>query len=105
MRRLGVAVLGVASATLLATSSVAAGGSSDWVRIASGLHSPRGVDVAPNGEVYVAIAGVGDGSPNGNPGPTGEVIRIQYPRSDSPRVKTVATGLPSVGSEGESVGP
>ena len=105
MRRMSVALVAGAAMALVTTMPVTAS-NPVWTRIASGLHSPRGVDVGPDGSVYVVEAGVGAGTSADAPGPTGEIIRIQYPRSAQPRIWSVATGLTSFGSRaGETVGP
>lgn len=105
MKRRYAALLAVGATALLTTSPVSAANPT-WTRIASGLHNPRGVAVGPDGNVYVALAGVGAGTSVDALGPTGGVIKIQYPRSANPRTWTVASGLTSFGSSrgGETAG-
>ena len=73
--------------------------------VATGLNSPRGLDVAPNGDVYVAEAGKGGNGPC-LPGPeggevclgaTGSVTAIENGNEEQHRV---VTGLPSLAEEG-----
>ena len=73
--------------------------------VATGLNSPRGIDVAPNGDVYVAEAGKGGNGPC-LPGPeggevcfgaTGSVTAIENGNEEQHRV---VTGLPSLAEEG-----
>ena len=96
----------VAVTAVLTTSPVSAA-SPTWTRIASGLHNPRGVDVGPDGNVYVVEAGVGAGTTDPAVGYTGEISKIQYPRSSNPRVWSVQTGLLSFGNQngGDTAGP
>ncbi len=80
--------------------------------VATGLNSPRGLDVAPNGDVYVAEAGKGGNGPC-LPGPeggevcfgaTGSVTAIENGNEEQHRV---VTGLPSLAEEGgfAAIGP
>lgn len=111
MRRTSAALFAIAvTAALTAAPATAAkpmAADPTWTRIASGLHSPRGIDVGPDGNVYVVEAGVGAGTNTPNVGPTGEIIKIQYPRAAHPRIWTVQAGLLSFGDAngGDTVGP
>ncbi len=71
--------------------------------IAGGLNNPRGLTVGPGGRLYVAEAGLGgDGSSPFSY--TGAIKEIVGPASASPSMRTVVSGLASVGDEGEIVG-
>jgi len=72
--------------------------------VATGLNNPRGIDVAPNGDVYVAEAGKGGNGPC-FPGPeggevcfgaTGAVTAIENGDGEQHRV---VTGLPSIADQ------
>ena len=72
--------------------------------IAAGLNNPRGITIAPNGDLYVAEAGSGGDEfchvgPTGPRcfGTTGAIVRID-PRRGT--VADVVTGLPSLAGEG-----
>ena len=72
--------------------------------VATGLNSPRGLDVAPNGDVYVAEAGKGGNGPciAAGEGPhcfgaTGAITAIENGNEEQHRV---VTGLPSIAEEG-----
>ena len=77
--------------------------------IATGLNNPRGIAIAPNGDLYIAEAGSGGDEfchlgPTGPRcfGTTGAIIRID-PRRGT--VEDVVTGLPSVaGEDGSGAG-
>lgn len=77
--------------------------------IATGLNNPRGIAIAPNGDLYVAEAGTGGDEfchvgPTGPRcfGTTGAIVRID-PRRGT--VEDVVTGLPSVaGEDGSGAG-
>ncbi len=106
MRRTSAALFAVAVTAAL-TAAPATAANPTWTRIASGLHNPRGVDVGPDGNVYVVEAGVGAGTSTPDVGPTGEIIKIQYPRAAHPRIWSVQSGLLSFGDAngGDTVGP
>ena len=72
--------------------------------VATGLNNPRGLDVAPNGDVYVAEAGKGGSGPciaggEGESclGATGSITAIENGNEEQHRV---VTGLPSLAPEG-----
>lgn len=72
--------------------------------VATGLNNPRGLDVAPNGDVYVAEAGKGGNGPciAAGEGPhcfgaTGAITAIENGNEEQHRV---VTGLPSIAEEG-----
>jgi hypothetical protein len=77
--------------------------------IATGLNNPRGIAIAPNGDLYVAEAGSGGDEfchvgPTGPRcfGTTGAIVRID-PRRGT--IEDVVTGLPSVaGADGSGAG-
>ncbi len=104
----------VASATLVAIAGaavpVAAGAQeAPWEVVASGLDNPRHLSFAPGGELYVAEAGRGGQvSCSIHPalgefclGFSGAVTEVND-RGPDPRV---VTQLPSIASEGETLGP
>lgn len=74
--------------------------------VATGLASPRGVAVGPDGTVYVAEAGSGGpmtvtaGNTTAHLGYTGQVSKIAADGTKS----VVAVGFPSASSEGEGAG-
>ena len=73
--------------------------------VATGLNNPRGLDVAPNGDVYVAESGKGGNGPcllGGDGaeqclGATGSITAIENGNEEQHRV---VTGLPSIAPEG-----
>ena len=75
-----------------------------WEVIVKGLDNPRGLNIGPDGGLYVAEAGSGGSGPCG-PGPEGErcygttgaITRIDLRTADARRV---VTGLPSLASAG-----
>ena len=78
--------------------------------IASGLNNPRQLSFAPGGTLYVAEAGVRGDSEKCSVHPelgefclefTGSLARVDR----GGRVKRVVTGLPSISSEAETLGP
>ena len=115
-RMAGVGVLAVAAGTA-GMSSVTAQASPAHSHmpkvIASGLNSPRQLAFSPSGSLYVAEAGTTgntacrpspldpDGGTQACVGLTGSVARI----GSKGYVKRVVTGLPSVGSPADALGP
>jgi hypothetical protein len=77
--------------------------SSGWEVIATGLDNPRGIDVAPDGSLYVVEAGKGGEapcapSPEGGSacyGPTGAITRLARTKKGWSQQRVVA-GLPSL---------
>ena len=96
----------LAAACLLATATagttVASGPS--FTVVADGFHSPRGLAFGPSGTLYVAEAGLGDGSGLGF-GLTGRVSAVLGATGDHATVATVRDGLPSAGDTEGIVGP
>ncbi|MEJ2855925.1 MULTISPECIES: ScyD/ScyE family protein [unclassified Saccharothrix] len=101
--------MGAVVAAVLTPATAHAGG---WTVVAEGLDNPRGLDVAPDGSLYVAEAGRGGAGPcfpspeGGNAcfGTSGAITRV------NPHDKTavrVLTGLPSIAApDGSSaIGP
>ncbi len=80
----------------------------DVSTIATGLNGPRGLDLGPDGALYVAEAGTagdtcsGEGPARLCVGPTGSVSRVERDGSGQQRVRS---GLPSLNFQGEFVGP
>ena len=64
--------------------------------VASGLHSPRGLAFGPGDILYVAQAGDADHA--------GSIIEIRNSMSKHPSYRTIVSGLPTIGDEGEFVG-
>lgn len=64
--------------------------------VASGLHSPRGLAMGTGNILYVAEAGDAEH--------TGSILEIRNSMSNSPKTRTIASGLPTVGDEGEFIG-
>lgn len=82
---------------LAACPGVATAADPPFVVVASGLHSPRGLDFGPGGQLYVAQAGDATGA-------NGSIIEIRNAMSMNPKVSTVVSGLATVGDEGEFIG-
>jgi DNA-binding beta-propeller fold protein YncE len=108
-RRRSRALVAAALAAALAAAmfpGVAAADSHVTV-VASGLDNPRGLAVAPNGELYVAEAGRGGAGPC-FAGPEGEMCfgaTGAIARVDGGAVERVVTGLPSMaGADGSGAG-
>lgn len=82
----------------------------DWPVVARGLNSPRGLDFAPNGALYIAEAGTGGNGPtipggDGTPmhfGLSGSITRVFKGAQER-----IVTGLPSLAAEDgtAAVGP
>ena len=104
MKRLGLALgASVLLATLAVGPAVAAGPT--YSVIASGLHNPRGLTFGPGGRLYVAEAGTGTGSSTPHVGFDGAIHEIRNPGAAHPAMRTVISGLLSLGSpEGDVVG-
>ena len=100
----------LAAGVVTVVPGLPAGAETTITTIATGLNSPRGLDFAANGALYVAEAGLGGPGdcfpgPDGDPvcpGTTGSVTRIW--RGEQERV---VEGLPSVAGEDGSaaIGP
>lgn len=77
--------------------------------VVGGLHSPRGLAFAPNGNLYVAEAGLGGGNPTDGILPgfglTGSVTEIRGASTGHATTRVVIGGLPSAGDEEGTVGP
>ena len=115
-RALGaVVVLGAVIASGLAVGVTPAGAAGVPVVVADGLNDPYKLTFGPDGDLYVAEAGMGGvgpcfdppPGPDGDPGPqcygeTGSITRIEDGDGEAERV---IEGLPSVGSEEGAVGP
>jgi hypothetical protein len=71
--------------------------------VADGLHSPRGLTFGPGNRLYVAEAGSGSTAqaPIGHDGAIREIVG---PASAQPTLRTVISGLPSIGGDGEILG-
>jgi hypothetical protein len=65
-------------------------------QVVGGLHSPRGLAFGPGGQLFVANTGDQDTA--------GSIIEILNPMSVHPNVRTLVSGLPNVGEEGEFLG-
>jgi hypothetical protein len=64
--------------------------------VVGGLHSPRGLAFGPGGQLFVAQSG--DDTVDGS------IIEILSPMAMRPHVRTIVSGLPNVGEEGEFSG-
>lgn len=104
-RATGVKLAGIALVSALALAAPAP--AHDVSVVADGLDNPRGMDFAPNGDLYVAESGRGGPGPcvpAGGPGiqcfgTTGAVTRIDL---DAGTQRRVTTGLPSLAGPGGS---
>jgi hypothetical protein len=98
-RALVAATLAAALAAALVPGIAAA--DSHVTVVAGGLNNPRGVAIAPNGEIYVAEAGTGGAGPCA-PGPEGGEVCLgatgAVARVSPGHVHRVVTGLPSLAS-------
>jgi hypothetical protein len=64
--------------------------------VIGGLHSPRGLAFGPGGQLFVAQTGDEETA--------GSIIEILNPMAIHPNVRTLVSGLPNVGAEGEFTG-
>jgi len=89
---------GVFCALLLATALVAPvrAQSGTVTEVVGGLHSPRGLAFGAGGQLFVAQAGDATAA--------GSIIEILNPMAIIPNVRTIVSGLPTIGDEGEFVG-
>ncbi len=99
------ALLAAGAATLLMAGLLPAATSAQapFEVVADGLHNPRGLTFGPGGRLYVAEAGSG-GTAQAPIGHDGAISEIVAPGSADPTLRTVISGLASVGDEGEIVG-
>jgi hypothetical protein len=65
-------------------------------QVVGGLHSPRGLAFGPGGQLFVAQTGDEESA--------GSIIEILDPMAIHPEVRTLVSGLPNVGEEGEFTG-
>ena len=109
----GLAVAGLVTTTAVATATAeeSAPPTAAGTVVASGLDNPRQLVAAPNGDLYVAESGTGGVSgtdcvqvPEGAEvcGNLSGAVTLVSRKGGQERV---VTGLPSVGSEGETAGP
>jgi hypothetical protein len=98
--RLVLALVAAMAAALAAGPAAARPSEGDLKIVAEGLSNPRGLDIGPRGEIYVAEAGRGGPGPDCIVGPEGEqqcagstgaISRIHHGE-----VKRLLTGLPSL---------
>jgi hypothetical protein len=64
--------------------------------VVGGLHSPRGLAIGPGGQLFV--------SQTGDDTVAGSIIEVLNPTDSRSVVRTLVSGLPNVGEEGEFVG-
>jgi hypothetical protein len=64
--------------------------------VIGGLHSPRGLAFGDDERLFVAEAG--------DEGANGSIIEIKDAKSGHPKVRTIVSGLPTVGGDGEFLG-
>ena len=91
--QLGGAIIVILLAVGLAASATA---QSTITQVVGRLHSPRGLAFGPGGQLFVAQSG--DETVDGS------IIEILSPMAVRPRVRTIVSGLPVVGEEGEFSG-
>ncbi len=107
MKRPAIALLG-AALLISAGAAPASATPLPYTVIASGLHNPRGLAFGSEGRLYVAEAGLGAGNPTDGViegfGLTGQITQISRLRSSSPRIRVVASGLPSAANSDGVVG-
>jgi hypothetical protein len=90
---LGAAIFVMLLVVGLAASATAR---STVTQVVGGLHSPRGLAFGPGGQLFVAQSG--DDIANGS------IIEILNPMDSHPVVRTLVSGLPVGGAEGEFAG-
>jgi hypothetical protein len=97
--RLFLHVTAVAAMMVLAVVPPAQASSSDWQVVASGLNNPRGLNIGPDGALYVTEAGTG-GSGLCVPGPEGGEVCFgdsgSVTRVHKGHQQRIITGLPSL---------
>jgi hypothetical protein len=89
------AVVGVLIAAIAAPAGVDAA-HRPFTVVADGLHSPRGLAFGPGGILYVAQAG--------DATHLGSIIQIRNSASQHPKSRTIISGIPTIGDEGEFIG-
>jgi len=87
---LGAAIFVIVLGVGLAASATA---QSTVTQVVGGLHSPRGLAFAPGSQLFVAQSG--DDTVGGS------IIEILNPTDSHPVVRTLVSGLPVIGAEGE----
>jgi hypothetical protein len=65
-------------------------------QVIGGLHSPRGLAFGDDEQLFVAEAG--------DEGAGSSIIALKDPKSSHPTVRTIVSGLPTAGAEGEFLG-
>jgi hypothetical protein len=101
-----IALAAIAAAAVAVPSAQAhhADGGSGWQTVASGLDNPRGIDVASNGDIWIAEAGRGGAGPcfPGNEGPTPSCFGNSgaFTVVHDGVQRRVVTGLPSLADQG-----
>jgi len=86
----------VAGLLSLSLAPAAGAATAPYHVVVTGLQSPRGLDFGPGGILYAAEAGDADHASS--------VIRIRNPFSQNATVQPIASGLTSIGEEGEFLG-
>ncbi|HEY3612392.1 MAG TPA: ScyD/ScyE family protein [Gaiellales bacterium] len=114
-RRKLLALAAIAAVVAVPSAQAHQPGAPGWKVVASGLDNPRGISLAPNGDLWIAEAGKGgpassqlgaDGTPvNCMPGEEGPTLSCFGNSGAFTRVhhgwqKRVVTGLPSFGDDG-----
>jgi hypothetical protein len=98
-RLLAGLVAGSLLASVAATSVAAA--DPPFTVVADGLHNPRGLAFGPGGVLYVAEAGLAGGNEHDGIQPgygmNGSIAAIRGAGTSTPTVRTVISGLPSLG--------
>lgn len=93
--------IGLATSALLLIVAVPRAQAGSVTPVATGLNNPRGVAFGPNGNLYVAEAGLGAGDGHGGFGEgigfTSSITEIRKAASPNPTARRVVTGLASVG--------
>lgn len=102
-------ILALLAAGLLAAVLAAPSAAADpYTVVAGGLHNPRGLAFGPGGVLYVSQAGLGGGNEQDGAQPgfglNGSITRIRHPGSDSPAIRTVKGGLPSLAVADPAIG-
>jgi hypothetical protein len=95
-RRMQVIVAVAVLIAAISAPAAASAGHRSFVVVTEGLHSPRGLAFGPGGILYVAQAG--------DATTAGSIIQIRNPASHHPTSRTIISGIPTIGDEGEFIG-
>jgi hypothetical protein len=104
-RRTLIALAAIAAVVAVPSAQAHNGNGGAWKVVASGLDNPRGIDVAKNGDIWIAEAGTGGAGPC-QPNPEGEGPASCFGNTGAYTLvhkgwqKRVVSGLPSFADQG-----